>query len=189
MSTNVWKRKIRLRLHGTRLPKNYTISLRLASSNNRGSQPKKPARKRRRKTPSKTIAKHSSDSDEGSAAFEDAVSSPADDAHSDAEGNAEQIRLNNAYTGTSNTIGSIHQRTWYISLDKLSSGFIKQRSKGHTSWVRGNSQDVLNGFETFFVRGRERERSVVTGRLAIDILRNEGVEGYMGRAGWRPILQ
>ncbi|KAL8702182.1 MAG: hypothetical protein Q9201_004537 [Fulgogasparrea decipioides] len=42
-------RKIRIRLHGTRLPPDYTLSMRLLTSNNRHEQPKKPLRKRRRK--------------------------------------------------------------------------------------------------------------------------------------------
>jgi hypothetical protein len=45
------------------------------------------------------------------------------------------------------------------------------------------------GFEPFFVRGREVERSVVTGRLAGEVLRDEGVEGFVGRRGWRAVLE
>jgi hypothetical protein len=44
--------------------------------------------------------------------------------------------------------------------------------------------DGDGGFEPFIVRGREYERSVVTGRLAAEVEGDEGVEGYVGRAGW-----
>ena len=45
------QRKIRLRLHGTRLPSGYTISLRLTQDNFKSNQPKKPLRRRRRQNP------------------------------------------------------------------------------------------------------------------------------------------
>jgi hypothetical protein len=48
-------RHLRLRLHGTRLPKGYTISLRLPSANDRKVQPRKPHRKRRRLDPTKVV--------------------------------------------------------------------------------------------------------------------------------------
>ena len=189
VDTNILKRKIRLRLHGTRLPIDYTICLRLASFNNRDSQPKRPARKRRRKAPPEAASKPISDSEDEATAARDAAGTKTRGSHSDVEDDAEQIHLHNAYTGSSNTIGSVHQRTWYLSLDKAASGFMKQRSKGQTRWVRGGEKGVPSGFEPFFVRGREVERSIVTGRLAADVLKDEGVEGYVGRAGWRPILE
>jgi hypothetical protein len=34
------------------------------------------------------------------------------------------------------------------------------------------------------VRGRDYERSIVTGRLARDVESDEGVEGFVGRGGW-----
>ena len=37
--------------------------------------------------------------------------------------------------------------------------------------------------------GREVERSVVTGRLASEILEDEGVEGYVPRGLWRPVVE
>jgi len=98
----------------------------------------------------------------------------------------EQIRRNNAYPGATNTIGSIHQRQWFLSLDRVSSGFVREAGR----WVRKTSDDgMLEGFETFFVRGRDVERSVVTGRLAEDVMADEGVKGYMGRKMWRPITE
>ena len=45
------RRKIRLRLHGTKLPKGYTVIIRLTSDNNRTEQPKAPSRKRKREAP------------------------------------------------------------------------------------------------------------------------------------------
>ena len=40
------------------------------------------------------------------------------------------------------------------------------------------------GFESFLVRGRDVERSVVTGRLAREVESDEGVQGFVGRSGW-----
>lgn len=40
----------------------------------------------------------------------------------------------------------------------------------------------------FYVRGPDHERSVITGRLGADILRNEGVIDFVRRKGWRPML-
>ena len=45
------------------------------------------------------------------------------------------------------------------------------------------------GFEAFFVRGRDVERSVVTGRTADEVMVDEGVEGFVGRKGWRAVLE
>ena len=61
--------------------------------------------------------------------------------------------------------------------------------EGEKRWVRGvrngdGSGDERGGFEPFFVRGREVERSVVTGRTAGDVLRDGGVEEWKGRGGW-----
>ena len=132
-----------------------------------------------------------SDSEEEDTATKDVVGSDAGGGrHSDIEDDTEQVRLNNAYPGSTNTIGSVHQRTWYLSLDKSSSGFVKQHSDGSTHWIRGKGEGMeRTGFKPFFVRGKEAERSIVTGRLAADILRDEGVEDYTGRAGWRAILE
>ena len=45
------------------------------------------------------------------------------------------------------------------------------------------------GFEPFFVQGKEVERSVVTGRTAEEVLLDEGVHGYVGRRGWRAVIE
>lgn len=105
-----------------------------------------------------------------------------------------QIRKNNAYPGSSNTIGSIHQRRWYLSMDRESSGFEpKKVSTGDGRlkriWVRSGDGSELGGFEPFYVRGPEVERSVVTGRRGQDVLEDEGVAGFIARKGWRAVLR
>lgn len=107
-----------------------------------------------------------------------------------AEQEDEEIRLTNAYPGATNSINSIHQRTWYLSLDREASGFVPQKHRdGTREWVKQQGEENCLGFEPFFVRGKEIERSVVTGRLAEEVMSDEGVKGYVGRKGWRPILE
>lgn len=92
------------------------------------------------------------------------------------------IRANNAYPGANNTIGSVHQRYWFVTLDKKNSGFKRSRSEPEEGkWI--------GGFEPLFVMGRDHERSVVTGRSADDVMEDEGVEKFVGRKMWRPILE
>ncbi|KAF1982564.1 hypothetical protein K402DRAFT_362694 [Aulographum hederae CBS 113979] len=185
-------RFLRLRLHGTRLPTNYTIALRLPSSNDRTPQPRKPIRKRRRKDPSQAVPQpdpQTTDSDfddqesnaESLQTNETAMANASDD-----ESEITTIRSTNAYTGATNSIGSIHQRNWFLLLDKASSGFVRATDgpeKG--SWVRkGNA-----GFEPFFVRGAEVERSAVTGRTSTEVMADEGVEGFVARKMWRAVLE
>ena len=56
--------------------------------------------------------------------------------------------------------------------------------------MRGRDEEGrLGGFETFFVRGRDFERSVVTGRTGGEVLGDEGVEGFVGRKGWRAVVE
>lgn len=109
-----------------------------------------------------------------------------------AEQEDEQVRLTNAYPGASNTIGSVHQRSWHLSLDKVSSGFVREEKKRWVRAVEGGSRSRsgrIGGFEAFYVRGREVERSVVTGRVAEEVCADEGVVGFVGRAGWRAVLE
>ncbi|KAI0839147.1 DNA polymerase ligase-domain-containing protein [Hypoxylon sp. FL0890] len=155
----------------------------------------------------------SSDSDlDGGAADDDEseiVNAPAEEADLDGvsamereirELEDEQVRRTNAYTGATNSIGSVHQRRWYLSLDREACGFVKRRRAGRVVW---EPQPELHGKETgqedgagggnrlafpFYVRGVEVERSVVTGRTGAEVLKDEGVEGYVRRKGWRPIL-
>ena len=114
-----------------------------------------------------------------------------------AEAEDAQTRITNAYPGATNSIGSVHQRKWFLSLDRESSGFQRMPSKdGSISWIPkaadneypAATSNSAQGFEPFFVMGREVERSVVTGRRASDIMADEGVSGYVGRRGWRPVV-
>ncbi|KAJ5543289.1 hypothetical protein N7535_005717 [Penicillium sp. DV-2018c] len=201
-------RKIRLRLHGTRLPKNYTIMLRMDRTTD-FVRPIREGPKRRRRHPSRpTVPQAPSTSDsgspspppdeQGSKADQQASSEPHSESTKpvDEAYTAEiEIQKNNAYPGSSNTIGSIHQRRWYLSLDRESSGFeptilnnnqqsrIGQKQK--RSWTRNA---VGGGFEPFYVHGPDAERSVITARLGRDVLDDESVEEFVPRRGWRPVL-
>ncbi|KAL4940650.1 DNA polymerase ligase-domain-containing protein [Aspergillus oleicola] len=219
--------KIHLRLHGTRLPKNYTIFLHRDKSDHRSAPTptsllQKPIKKKRRRTMAKA-APSSTESSESEAEMERSPGSrkrksrtPAGTdpdhghEHSDAEPDVNStedtdflIRLNNAYPGSRNDIGSVHQRRWFIVLDRVGSGFIianyaestdtetaKATGKGRKRWVRGVDRrtGALTGFEPFYVRGPDVERSVVTGRLGADVLKDEGIKGFIPRRGWRPVL-
>ena len=111
-----------------------------------------------------------------------------------AEQEDEEVRLTNAYPGATNSIGSIHQRRWYLSMDRYSSGFSplppETGSKGgRTTWTRRREGERLLGFEPFFVMGREFERSVVTGRTAGEVMADERVQNFVGRKGWRPVTE
>ena len=223
------RRKIKLRLHGTRLPQGYTLSLRLTKENYRSEQPKKPSRRRRRRAPGAALLQETeSESDKqnsdagpprlrrGLSSFSRLASPPeslrqsstvgdestsAKDAVAVASDNEDEaIRVNNAYTGATNDIGSIHQRRWYLSVDRTASGFLKRTrttkaGSTETVWLRRSGNELLSegvlgapdGFERFIVGGREKEKSIVTGRLASEILVDEGVEGYIPRGLWNAI--
>ncbi|KAJ4357524.1 uncharacterized protein N0V89_002100 [Didymosphaeria variabile] len=172
-------RYIRLRLNGFKLPKNYTITLRLPFANDVSKS--RPARRKSRRKPKSAGAPKSTDSEpEDDDREADPPPEDAQDIDTDSDEDA-QTRLNNAYPGSTNTIGSVHQRAWFILLDRLSSGFVQERAA--ETWVRrGNAKG--EGFDPFFILGREVESSVVTGRLAREVERDEGVEGFVGRAGW-----
>jgi hypothetical protein len=108
----------------------------------------------------------------------------------------EEVRRTNAYPGASNTIGSIHQRRWYLSLDRSACGFLEKRTNGRSIWELQNSREIEdeeteNGRLSypFYVRGSDHERSVVTGRQGADILKDEGVDKFIQRKGWRPVLK
>ncbi|KAJ9245744.1 hypothetical protein DTO271D3_4080 [Paecilomyces variotii] len=215
-------RKIRLRLHGARLPPDYTITMRLTTQDNVVSGPAKTPRKRRRRTapsvrrePSSTPSRSPSPSPDyhhrrtsSAAAVHVSKSFSTDTSKnehrtdeagsasaSDEEDIDEMTRLTNAYPGAVNSVGSIHQRRWFITLDRLNSGFEPSTmgsESGRKSWTRKRTHDdngELLGFEPFYVRGPEVERSVVTGRLAKEVLEDEGVEGFSRRRGWKPVLE
>ncbi|KAI5268193.1 hypothetical protein E4T47_07815 [Aureobasidium subglaciale] len=179
-------RHIKLRLHGAKLPKSYTISMRLPSANN--VQSKKPKRKRRRRDPLPQAVEEVADSDNDQVNVQDLEKQSTEQAADDSDDNEDAtIRINNAYTGSENTIGSTHQRQWFLTLDKLNSGFIKASSGSERGrWV---SQDEESGWKPFFVQGRDIEQSVITGRTAAQVMQDEGVQGYVDRKTWRPILE
>ncbi|KIW98710.1 uncharacterized protein Z519_00372 [Cladophialophora bantiana CBS 173.52] len=286
-------RKIKLRLHGTRLPKNYTLNLRLSHENNRFVQPDAPPFKRRKRNhqsstgplrrepqPEETEASDSgrsssplvelpSDSDldhlssRRSPRVHRSLSSlvrtaspprskrsisprkgrdrdqeptpptipvttqavrsdwkdhlpplkkPAEaDVGLEDEEEA-SIRLNNAYPGATNSINSIHQRRWFLSLDRAACGFrptnqaafgrkvwerprlsssseVKRESKGGDEDGAADDAGSLGGFEPFHVLGRDVEVSVLTGRTAADVARDEGLVGYKPRGGWRGVVE
>ena len=262
--------KIRLRLHGTRLPPNYTISLRLTKDNYCADQPSRPKRRRRKVSPQLMRAelRHTSSSEDQNntrvssgpfippqkqnlKSFHRTASPPLSGGQrSEAalpSGSNSKIRhfskekpsasstllsdspyqsstlldpgkststpvfstrateedehlseneityFTNAYPGATNSISSIHQRRWYLSLDRHNSGFTPERDEstsGQQVWVRRRKSDgSRDGFEKFYVLGREVERSVVTGRLAAEILADEGVEGFVPRRGWRAVVE
>jgi DNA polymerase Ligase (LigD) len=259
--------KFRLRLHGTRLPQNYSVSLRLDKDSYHKEQPARPKRRRRKLSPKVKQAEMLETSDsEGDNGVSSSASTPptylakadlrslqrraslplkdastirtqlpAHDSQTDAdsddpsvpppqsqtqnpttalshppaadarsttaihsdhasnpESESETIRLTNTYPGGAlNTISSIHQRRWFLSLDRRNSGFVPQKTphSGRKKWVRKwKSDGSKDGFDPFHVLGREMERSVVTGRLAAEILADEGVVGFVPRAGWRGVM-
>ncbi|KIW07335.1 uncharacterized protein PV09_02184 [Verruconis gallopava] len=174
-------RYIRLKLHGTRLPREYTIVLRLPSANDVVKHPR-PIRLRKRKYSKSTNISGGSvqvEQDLDRLVNDEAALASEDD---DCDAEIESIRANNAYTGAENTIGSVHQRRWFITLDRRHSGFVKE---GRT-WVRAGPD---RGFEAFYVRGADVERSVVTGRTSAEVMADEGVEGFVPRKKWRPVLE
>lgn len=187
------ERHLRLRLHGRRLPPGYTIGLRLPSGNDANGQPEKPKHKRRRTDPNKVTKLEPTSTDSEGERGQDATTPPADSIMqveddeeaalaSEAENEDDVIRANNAYTGATNTIGSIHQRHWLLSLDRKNSGFRKARSgPDEGRWI--------GECEPFYVLGRDHERSVVTGRLADEVMEDEGVKKFVGRKMWRPITE
>lgn len=200
---------LRLRLHGTRLPPNYTITLRLPPENNTSKT--FPSRKRRRKDPSALTPLKAESTDSENDAPSSPISTPmrvksepdtpdplikteetdaADHAlASDRDAEDAAIRASNAYPGALNSIGSVHQRQWFMLLDRANSGFVQlKRGPEKGKWVRRSSAPG-DGFEPFFVRGGEVERSVVTGRLSSEVMEDEGVEGFVQRKGWRGVFE
>jgi hypothetical protein len=73
-----------------------------------------------------------------------------------------------------NSIDSVHQRHWFMLLDRTNSGF--QKVGGTWSPAAQNS-----GFDPFFTRGANIERTVVTGHTSAKVMADEGVEGFVGR--------
>lgn len=253
-------RKIRLQLHGTRLPSTYVLNLRLTREEDaagRARSTRVPKTRRRRGAPTTVSDRMTRSGSKGTKAREPATSSdseaesaapcpsrsskgvggddgdivyaPAEQAkESEKEISAterelreledEEVRRTNAYPGATNSIGSVHQRRWYLSMDREASGFAKRRREGRMVWestdvrsvpAAGNSRKAEEGGKgakadgdgdedgaatprlryPFYVRGVEHERSVVTGRLGSQVLGDEGVVGYVGRKGWQAVLK
>ena len=217
-------RKIRLRLHGSKLPDPYVLNIRLTRSEDaqgRAKTSRTPRRRRlRRRQPGKPELETtpSCSSDEG----DPHPSINSNEEHLVPKGreidrNAgisaldrelreledEHVRQTNAYPGADNTIGSIHQRKWYLSLDRRACGFVPRRQGRKITWHlpvsdsssttsrAGNVQQTGMQRLTFpfYVRGVPHERSVVTARRGEDIMRDEGVRGFIPRKGWTPVLK
>ncbi|TLD35892.1 hypothetical protein E2P81_ATG02195 [Venturia nashicola] len=181
-------RYIRLRLRGHILPDQYTITLRLPSANSGPyHRPKAPPKKRRKIVVAKEISSSPSTTDS-----EDAFSITGDQEDtlavaeaSDDEAEISNIQTTNAYPGATNSIGSVHQRYWFVLLDKTSSGLLKAKSgQDKGKWIA----EPGKCFKPFFVQGTEAERSIVTGRTSDDVMRDEGVQGFVARKRWRPII-
>ncbi|KAF4339617.1 abc1 containing protein [Fusarium beomiforme] len=210
-------RKIRIRLHGSRLPEPYVLNLRLTRSEyaaGRVRGGRTPRKRRHRHIQSGTQPGTSDEEDSGDedSGDEDSGDEEREDvpANADTGANAEnlsamgreireledeEVRRTNAYPGASNTIGSVHQRRWYLSLDRPASGFVEKRVNGHSVWeVEEGTESEIKERENgrlsypFYLRGVDHERSVLTGRRGADILKDEGVYGFIQRKGWKPVL-
>lgn len=113
-----------------------------------------------------------------------------------------RVRLTNAHLGASNTIGSVYQRRWYLSLDRRACGFTERKRRGRSVWEKLPSSELSPDFQEakseesscrlsfpFYVRGPRFEQSVVTGRLGEEVLRDEGVTTFVPRKGWTPVMK
>ncbi|KAH8204023.1 hypothetical protein TruAng_001834 [Truncatella angustata] len=206
-------RKIKIRLNGTRLPNNYVLNLRLTRDEDAAGRVKsgrKPRTSRRRgtlkiqakrpepMTSSESESEISRKPDDDDCERVDAPAEPDQAGISAMEREIqeledEQVRKTNAYTGATNTIDSVHQRKWFLSMDREASGFVKRRKGGKIEWERSGEEPIQKGGDTrwsfpFYVKGAEVERSIVTGRQGANVLRDEGVVGFAKRKGWQAVL-
>ncbi|KFY15360.1 hypothetical protein V492_02033 [Pseudogymnoascus sp. VKM F-4246] len=181
------RRKIRIRLHGARLPDGYTLDMFVGPGSKHLHEPRVPVKRKKKRAVK--IMETSSEGEEGSDVD---VDIPVADAEwalewERKEADKREVRRVNAYAGAENTIGSLYQRKWFMCLDREGSGFCRT-GKGHI-WKRKKGEGGrLEGFEPFYVRGVEEERSVVTGMKAEHLMRDAGVVGFVRRKGWRAIL-
>ncbi|KAL0935126.1 uncharacterized protein CTRU02_209717 [Colletotrichum truncatum] len=209
------ERKIRVRLRGWRLPRDYVLNLRLTKGEDAEGRRKsaralgKPRRRRRRggigeKAAAAAVETSSDDDDEEEEqrlGETDVVPEPGGGEGEKGltemerelrELEDEEVRRTNAYKGAENSVGSMYQRRWYLSLDREGSGFVK----GRRGWVRDREKKEEEEDDggsgrlrfPFYVKGPEVERSVITGRLGEEVLRDEGVVGFVKRRGWKPVL-
>ena len=77
-------------------------------------------------------------------------------------------------------------------MDRRASGFVPVATAegGGRRWVRGGGGDDRRaGDGGFLVRGRDVERSVLTGRNADEVMSDEGVRGFVGRRGWKAVVE
>ena len=162
------------------MPHNYTVILRLPSNEIFKQPTSRRYGKRRRSQRSSTSRTPATSDDEASIADTLVHEEAADqDLDTDTEED-DQTRDTNAYPGSTNDIGSVHQRRWFLQLDRQNSGFrLDASGRGRATWS--------GGFNPLFVRGRDHERSIVTGRLAREVESDEGLEGFVGRGGWTGI--
>ncbi|KAM0222670.1 hypothetical protein ACHAPQ_002034 [Fusarium lateritium] len=201
-------RKIRLRLHRSRLPDPYVLNVRLTKSEDVVSRVRsdRTPRKRRRRSMQIRTQPETTDEDESDVDKSEDVPTNVDES-TNAQGLSamerelrgledEEVRRTNAYPGASNTISSVHQRRWYLSLDRSACGFVEKRTNGRSIWQLQNSRE-LEDEETnngrlsypFHVCGSDHERSVVTGRHGAEILKHEDVDKFVPRKGWKPVLK
>lgn len=208
-------RKIRIRLNGTRLPKDYVLNIRLTRDEDVAGRAKSSIKPRTRRarggskaqarklepttssSESETVSKDDQDDDDetvrapverdqaGISAMEREIRELEDD----------RVRKTNAYTGATNSIDSVHQRKWFLSMDRDACGFVKRRQGGRVIWHKTEAQASLDDDGSsmrlsfpFYVRGVHSERSVITGRQGADVLRDEGVVDFVKRKGWQAVL-
>lgn len=182
------RRKIRIRLHGARLPDGYTLDMFVAPGS-RHLHERRATVRRNKKRIVKVMETSSEGENESDAAIPvaDAVDAEWVLEWEREEVEKSEMRRVNAYPGAENTVGSLYQRKWFMCLDREGSGFSKAERDG--IWKRREGRGgALEGFEPFYVKGVEEERSVVTGMKAEHVMREEGVIGFVRRKGWRAIL-
>ncbi|KAL7919659.1 DNA polymerase ligase domain-containing protein [Trichoderma austrokoningii] len=192
-------RKIRLRLHGTKLPDPYVINIRLTKTEDAAGRSRR-SRKRRIRRPAEPDSTPSDSDDYGTSNSQDSANDEpqTETGKQQEEEKDAQVRLTNAYHGASNTIGSVYQRRWYLSLDRRACSFTEKRRHGRRVWERPPDFEEAKPEESesscrlsfpFYVRGPRFERSVVTGRLGEQVLRDEGVTAFVPRKGWTPVMK
>jgi hypothetical protein len=126
------RKKIRIRLHGARLPRGYTLNMCVAPDSKHTPEPKAPVRKRRRVNPAVLkgvelgdTASEGEESDAALSVYDVVWDSEAALQQERRAEEDEEVRRVNAYPGAGNSLGSVYQRKWYLSLDRLGSGFYK----------------------------------------------------------------